>query len=372
MRIGFDGTPLLGERTGIGWVTHDLLTGLADVAPNDDIIVWPISWRSAKEIDPPKRPNIRVVQRLSPARPLRRLWHTVNTPPIDWFIDCDVFHGTNFVVPPSTKTPTVVTVHDLSFVHSPDFVDPVSAQLKWLLPDVVRNAAAVVCDSYFVQQELDDWLPEARGKSRTIYVAPHERKTPLTASSPASAGANAVAPGTPYVLVLGTLSIRKNIPRLLDAFARARQELPDLKLVLAGPPSKAVDLNAHLARVGLTRHDVVITGYIDDLWAQHLLANATMLAFVSQYEGFGMPLLEAMALGVPVLASTAGSLPEIGADAAIYADPLDVDDIAHKLIMVANDETLRAQLSTKGRQRAAEFSWHKSALEHRALYQTLA
>jgi glycosyltransferase involved in cell wall biosynthesis len=372
MRIGFDGTPLLGQRTGIGWVTYDLISALADEAPNDKILVWPISWRSAREIDPPKRPNIQVVQRISPARPLRRLWHTFNSPPIDWFIDCDVFHGTNFVVPPSTKIPTVVTIHDLSFVHNPDFVDPVAAQLKWLLPDVVRNASAIVCDSHFVQRELDDWLPEARGKSRTIYAAPHTRASAPAVSRSTNSANSALAPGSPYILVLGALSVRKNIPRMLEAFALIRREIADIKLVLAGPTTKSVDLDAELARVGLDRRNVVATGYIDDLWAQQLLTNATMLAFVSQYEGFGMPLLEAMGLGVPTLASTTGSLPEIGGDAAIYANPNDVNEIASQAMRLIEDTALRNTLSAAGKLRATDFSWATAARQHRELYQSLA
>jgi glycosyltransferase involved in cell wall biosynthesis len=148
---------------------------------------------------------------------------------------------------------------------------------------------------------------------------------------------------------------------MLEAFALIRREIADIKLVLAGPTTKSVDLNAELSRVGLDRRDVVATGYIDDLWAQQLLTNATMLAFVSQYEGFGMPPLEALALGTPVITTRSSSIPEAVGGLALFVDA--EDSLSLSALLLRKDfEQVRQSLISSGPQRASEFSWKQTAL----------
>ena len=232
MRIGFDGTPLLGERTGIGWATSDLIDAIATESPQDELLIWPISWRTARDVDPPFRPNVRVIRRFAPARPLRSAWEHLAFPPLEMFTRCSVFHGTNFIVPPTWHTPSVVTVHDLSFVYYPELVDAASARLIHLLPGVVRRSSAVVCVSKYVQDELEEWLPESRGKTHVIYQASHKRAAPPMRRTDIE-----VRESQPrYILALGAVSPRKNIDVLLQAFREVHTQLPDVRLVLAGPP----------------------------------------------------------------------------------------------------------------------------------------
>ena len=367
MRIGFDGTPLLGERTGIGWSTSDLIDAIATESPQDELLIWPISWRTARDVDPPFRPNVRVIRRFAPARPLRSAWEHLSFPPLEFFTRCSIFHGTNFVVPPAWHIPSVVTVHDLSFVYYPELVDSASARLIHLLPGVVRRSAAVVCVSKYVQEELEDWLPESRGKTHVINQASHKRAAPTARQIAETSN----EPHTRYILALGAVSPRKNIEVLLKAFRMVHAALPDVRLVLAGPPSKMLDVDELFHKTSSPQNAITITGYVDDLWASRLLNNASVLAFPSRYEGFGMPMLEAMEAGVPVVASTSGSLPEIGGDAVLYADRDAPDELAAQILSLLNDDSLRNTLIARGRERAQHYTWTRSAQDHLRLYRSL-
>jgi len=368
MRIALDGTPLLGDRTGVGWYTAELIEALADEAPEDDIVVLPISWRAAKGMSRPDRANVSVVRRFTPARPLWALWNRMAVPPIEWLVGCDVFHGTNFLAPPSSRVPVVVTVHDLSFIRRPDQCRPGARRFAELLPAVLRRAAGVIAVSAFTRDELADWMPEVGERVTVIPPASHSRSAPSMTPS----GVDHPAGGHPYVLVLGSLAPRKNIPLALDAFVVLRQRRSDLCLVLAGPPDPLLDVGALLAERGLAPPEVVCTGYVDDARAAALLAGAEMLAFPSRYEGFGMPLLEAMAAGVPVVASRAGVTPETVGDAAVLVDPDDVEGFADAIARVADDAELRTTLVAAGRARSALFTWTATAKATLGLYRRVA
>ena len=132
-----------------------------------------------------------------------------------------------------------------------------------------------------------------------------------------------------------------------------------------------LDVDELFAKTKAPREAITITGYVDDLWASRLLSNASVLAFPSRYEGFGMPMLEAMEAGVPVVASTSGSLPEIGGDAVLYADRDSPEELAQQLLQLLNDESLRIQLVERGRERAKNYTWQRSAQDHLRLYRSL-
>lgn len=361
MRIGFDGTPLLGAKTGVGWYTHELIDAAAKVSPEDEMVVFPISWRTARylKLDPPHRPNVAVERKLAPARPLWAMWDRVQFPPVEWLVDCDVFHATNFIAPPSRKVPVVVTVHDINFVHHPEAVTPGVRRMARLLPDILRRAAAVITVSAFTRDELCTWLPEVSDKVTVIHNGGHARAAPAT-------GVDASSP--PYALMLGTLEPRKNLPLALDALRILRQRGVDLRLVLAGGRSSLVDVPALLRKRGLGEPEVTRTGYIDDARISALLAGARVLVFPSLYEGFGMPLLEGMEAGVPVVGVRAGATPETVGDAGLLVEAGDAEAFADAMERAAFDEDLRARLIPAGRAQAARFTWERAASETLALY----
>ena len=361
MRIGFDGTPLLGPRTGVGWYTADLIDAVSAASPDDRLLVLPISWRTAAELEV-DGPNVSVARRFMPARPLQLLWERSSIPPLEWFLRCDVFHATNFLAPPTRRTPVVVTVHDLAFVRHPETCAPAVQAFARLLPRVLRRAAAIIAVSHFTADELRAWLPEVADRITVVPNGGHRRVTP------GSAGLRSDAP---YVLMLGSLGVRKNLPLLLDAYALLRQQGTDLHLVLAGPPDPLVDVSDELRRRGLADR-VTLTGYVDDGQAAALLEGAAVLAFPSLYEGFGMPLVEAMAVGTPVVAARSGATPETVGEAAVLVEPGDVEGFAAAITAVIDDPDLRPRLVEAGRRRAAEFSWARTAAETLSVYRRVA
>jgi glycosyltransferase involved in cell wall biosynthesis len=365
MRIGFDGTPLLGSKTGVGWYTHELIDAAAKLAPQDEMVVFPISWRTARHLnlDPPHRPNVSVERKLAPARPLWAMWDRVQFPPVEWLVDCDVFHATNFIAPPSRKVPIVVTVHDIGFVHHPEAVTPGVRRMARLLPDILRRAAAIITVSGFTCQELVGWLPEVAERVTVIHNGSHGRAAPAPAPATAPNGAS-----PPYALMLGTLEPRKNLPLALDALRILRRRGVDLRLVLAGGKSALLDVPALLRKRGLGEPEVTRTGYIDDSRVSALLAGARVLVFPSLYEGFGMPLLEGMEAGVPVVGVRAGATPETVGDAGLLVDPGDAEGFADAMERAAFDEDLRTSLIAAGREQAAKFTWQRAAAATLDLY----
>ena len=364
MRIGFDGTPLLGPKTGIGWYTHELIDAVAQLSPADDMVVFPISWRTARrlKLDPPQRPNVGVERKLAPARPLWAMWDRVPFPPVEWLVDCDVFHATNFIAPPSRKIPTVVTVHDIGFVHRPQDVSPGVRRMARLLPDILRRAGAIIAVSEFTRSEISTWLPEVADRVTVIPNGRHVRP---------SGPDDGLPPGPPYALMLGTLEPRKNPTLAIDAFSALRRRGVELRLVLAGGESPLIDVPGLLRARGLDAPEVVRTGYLDDRRLSALLKHARLLVFPSLYEGFGMPLLEAMGAGVPVVAARAGATPETLGDAGVLIEPGDVDGFADAMERVASDDALRAELIAAGRARAARFTWARAGAACLELYRSV-
>jgi glycosyltransferase involved in cell wall biosynthesis len=372
LRIGFDGTPLLGRKTGVGWYTHELIDAVARRATDAELIVFPISWRTARtlHLDPPHRPNVSVARRITPARPLWALWDRVPFPPVEWLVGCNVFHATNFISPPSRRVPTVVTVHDIGFVRDPTSVTPPIRRMAHLLPKVLRRASVIVTVSNFTREELTWWLPDVADRIRVIPNGSHARlvKEPGT-STTVKDGAST---GPPYALMIGTLEPRKNLPLALDAITILRKDGLDLRLVLAGSSSPLLDVAELLEERGLGPSDVVVTGYVDDPHLAQLVAGARMLVFPSLYEGFGMPLVEAMEAGLPIVGARAGATPETVGDAGLLVDPNDAEAFADAMSRLASDDELRAQLVAAGHRQAAKFTWDRAAQSALEIYTELA
>ena len=279
----------------------------------------------------------------------------------------------NYVAPPAGACPHVVTVHDISYDIYPGFFSPRDRwMLKTLVPLTMRRAAAIITVSQHAKQEIMARYSLPADKISVTYEAAGEQFQPV--ADPAARlvvrqrlGLPAHAP---YFLALGNLQPRKNIGRLIEAFALARQapELASTRLVI---PGKALwresEIYAAVQQAGLM--DVVhFPGYVDDADLPALYSDALAFVYPSLYEGFGLPPLEAMACGAPVICSNAASLPEVVGDAALTMTPTDVGALANVLRQVAAAPALRAQLSQRGRARAAQFTWRRCAQETLEIY----
>jgi glycosyltransferase involved in cell wall biosynthesis len=268
----------------------------------------------------------------------------------------DVVHGTNYVAPP-TGRPTVISVHDCSLITHPEWVHPTVRRFVPVMHRLVRAGAWVHTLTSHGAREASALLATSR-----------VRAVPPGPPPSAAAVAHPARPERPYVLAIATHEPRKNLPRLVAAYGAAQRVQPELALVIAG--AFGADTDAINAAIAALSNDalVVLPGWVDAGARADFLAHAVALAYPSLDEGFGFPMLEAMADGVPVMAGTAGAMPEVAGDAAVLVDPYDVDAIADALVRVVSDQTLRRALVDAGGARVTQFSWRRTALELMTLY----
>jgi glycosyltransferase involved in cell wall biosynthesis len=356
LTVALDATPLLGHRTGVGVFCLGALQALGPRA-DLDVHAYVVSWRRRAGIKGMLPPNVSAVQRPMPARPLHALWGRASTPPIEWFIgNVDVVHGTNFVVPPTARAGAVVSVHDLTPLHHPELCTQATLAYPGLIRKALRRGAWVHTDSAFVAGEVIEAF--GADPSRVRVVAPGvPPPTELDSLTTRALAASFLPPGVGrHILAVGTAEPRKDLPGLVRAFDQLADRHRDLALVLAGPPGwgeEALDAAIAGARA---KARVVRTGWVEPDALGALLREASVLAFPSLYEGFGFPPLEAMAVGVPVVATRAGSLPEVLGDGASMVDVGDHEGLVEALENVLDDDVLRRRLVIAGAKRAASFS----------------
>jgi len=363
MRVAIDGTPLLGSRTGVGEVTHGIVNHLA--ARSDvDLVVYAVTFSGRRELASVIPAEARAAVRPVPARAVRALWARTAHPRIErWTGPVDVVHATNFVGPPA-GAPVLVTIHDLTFLRYPELCTPDTLRYPQSIRRALDRGAHIHVPSDFVRTEVQEAFGLEAERVTRIYSG-------LTAS-PAQASAGQAFPGSRrYVLALGTIEPRKNLPALVAAFDAVAATDPDLELVIVGPDGWGVDALTHAVAEAHHRDRIRRLGWVDEATRADLLAGATAFAYPSRYEGFGFPPLEAMAAGVPVVATRAGAVPEVVGEAAELVEPDDVDALAGALGRVLTDDARRAELVTRGTERIRRYSWTTTASELVALYEHL-
>jgi glycosyltransferase involved in cell wall biosynthesis len=285
------------------------------------------------------------------------LWHRFRRPRLH--LPVDLVHAPSLAVPPAGHRPLVVTVNDVAFLHHPEsFTRRGIAFHRRGLEIARREAGAVVVPSQFTRDEL---LHEGFEGDR-VFVATHGVQIPPEpAASETALRLRRVGVQAPFVVAVGTIEPRKGLPTLAAAVARARRVEPRLTLVLAGP-------RGWLEVRGLDGPGVRELGAIDDATLDALYRGAVACGIPSRYEGFGLPVLEAMARGCPVVASNAASLPEVVGDAGILVPAADITRWSDALISLLDAPERRQGFTERGRQRAVMFSWSASAKTHLEAY----
>lgn len=352
--VALDTTPLIGKRTGIGEFTARLLDSLTGLDNPPKVVPYVLSRRAGSLPQGTRRLAV-------PARVGLRLWARTAWPrERRAFAGVDVVHGTNYIAPPSGR-PTVVTVHDTSPITHPERCHRDVQLFVPVLRRLVRSGAWVHTPSEHVAGQVRELLGTDR--VHAVHSGAPERIT---------RGGDSRAPERPFVLAVATAEPRKNLPRLVVAYGQAQRRLPELALVIAGADgSDGPAIDAAIA--GLDKSALVVrTGRIDDARRSGLLLAACALAYPSYDEGFGFPILEAMAADLPVVASSAGAIPEIAGNAALLVDADDTDGLANALLRAVEDFALRQELITRGRTRLAAFSWRATAEGLNALYRRAA
>jgi glycosyltransferase involved in cell wall biosynthesis len=295
-----------------------------------------------------------------PGRVATRSWVRLRRPrlPGRLLAALDLVHATSAAVPPAPGRALVATVHDLGFRHHPEAYPPAGRRFhERATRIVVAEAARVLVPSRATARDLADLygLEPARVALTPLGVEP-----PGHDAAPARRLLGELGVRGPFLLAVGTLEPRKNLPRLLAAFADVAGELPDHQLVVAGPVGWGPALRP--------TDRVVLAGPVGDAVLDGLYAAADGLAYPSLYEGFGLPVLEAMAHGTPVLTSDRSSLPEVAGEAALLVDPTDQAAISAGLLRLVGDRALRARLAAAGPRRAGRFTWSATAAATWAAY----
>ena len=314
-------------------------------------------------------PGVRAHRRPTVARPLRALWRRGPWPPIEWWTgDIDLVWGPNYVVPPARDAARVVMVHDLTAVHFPEMCTRDVQQMPSLLRREILDGAWIHTPSQAVADDVVTTLDVEPHRVRAIHLGGPDRLSDSTRSERALRGRR-FAGVDRYLLSLGTIEPRKDIPSLVRAFDVIAPRRPDLHLVIAGPDGWGVDAVDSVIANSSNRDRIRRTGWLSDADRDDLLAGASAFVYPSLLEGFGIPPLEAMAAGVPVVSTRTGSLPEILGPAAQWAEPGDVDTLVSAIERVLDDPELSRTLVAAGDERLTHYSWERSTDELLALFE---
>jgi glycosyltransferase involved in cell wall biosynthesis len=361
MRILVDYRPALRARSGVGEYVHELVRAYS-AAHDDEIVVFTSSWKDRPPAGLAAELGASVVDRRVPVRLLNLLWHRASWPAVERLAGAiDVAHSLHPLLIPARRAAQVVTVHDLFFLTDPDRTRrEIRRDYPALAGVHARRADAVITPSAYTRSLVMDRFGVAPGR---VWICPP--------GAPAwrRLGREPNAPADGYLLFVGTLEPRKNIGLLLDAYALLIARMPRApRLRLAGratPDARRwLDRLDRAPLAGRVEH----LGYVPAAGREDLYAGARALVLPSFDEGFGLPALEAMSAGVPVVASNRGALPEVLGPAGAQVDPEDVDGWSFAIERVLCDRPWAAGLAAAGLERARNFRWHESAARLRQIY----
>ena len=353
MRILVDYRSALRERTGVGEYVHQAARALiATARPGESLVLFSASWKD--RLDPSVVPGATVADRRLPVRVLNFLWHRLEWPKVEWLTGetYDVVETVHPLLMPSSGAARIVTVHDLDFLDHPERTRAeIRRDYPALAADHARRADQVIVNSRHTGSEVERRLGVQ--PSHISVCRPGAPDWPQREREPAADGC---------ILFLGTLEPRKNLGVLLDAYERLLSRWPDApRLVLAGRvPDEAVSLIARTRQPHLAGH-VEVTGYVDPDKRLRLFERALVFVLPSHTEGFGMPAVEAMMAGVPVIAANRGALPEAVGRAGRLVDPTDAEALSRELETVLTTPMLRQQMTDEGRRHAMQFTWTATA-----------
>jgi glycosyltransferase involved in cell wall biosynthesis len=372
VRVTLDLSPAVHRHAGLGRYAHELLSAALAVAPEHD---YRVLYYMAGAGRGPEAPLDRLpaqVLRL-PAKPWRMsvlLAHYARLNMDAWIRGGDVFHATDHLLPPLRRSKLVFTVHDLIYLFYPQYHLPLNRwYLTLMMPRFLRRADAIIAVSENTRRDVARLLKIPAERMTVIYEGVSAAYSP--ALPPHEVARVRARYGLPerYLLFLGTLEPRKNLGALLAAYhALLARGVPLPRLVIAGRKGWLFEPIFERVRALGLAEQVCFTDWVPEADAPPLLAGAEAFVYPSVYEGFGLPPLEAMACGTPVITSTASSLPEIAGDAALLVAPDDTAGLAQAIERVLSDAALRADLRARGLARAAQFTWEAAARQTLAVY----
>jgi glycosyltransferase involved in cell wall biosynthesis len=363
MRVALDGFPLSSPKTGIGHYTFELARALAQVSPGDTfelISPFPVTDSIVEQVQQSSLTNL--ILNNPRGTSFRRRWWAIGLPLFLRQHSFDVFHGTNYEVPLWNRKRNILTIHDLSLQLHPEYHEArLVRRARRRLPLMIRSAALIIAVSQSMKREICEHL---KIKPELVVVtpeAPRRSFKPLPVAETAAVRER-LGIEADFILTVGTIEPRKNLltlVRALDQILRTTSLRP--QLVIAGGEGWLMnELYSFIKSSGVGK-SVRFVGYTADEDLRALYSSCCVCVYPSLYEGFGLPPLEAMACGAPVITSRIPAIVETVGDAAVLFDPLSVDELASSLVQLWTDEGQRDQLSRAGLKRAAEFTWEQTA-----------
>lgn len=383
MRIGIDVTAAITQGGGIGRYTRELVQALVALDSENNYRFFSARQPAMLPVPNPlpAAPNIRYHPAPLGERWLYRLWYRLQLPlPVQWVTGrIDLFHSPDFVLPPvSGRIPTLLTVHDLSFIHYPQtFPQTLVAYLNRVVPWSIGRASHVLADSLATKNDLVNIWQVPAGKITVLYSGVSSSFQPvMDGDRLAAVRAKYDLDQAPFILSVGTIQPRKNYQMLIRAFQQVAVRWPHNLVIAGGKGWLYDDMLAEAARLGLNSR-VRFVGFVDDADLPALYSAAALFVFPSLYEGFGLPLLEAMACGVPVVTSSASSLPEVvkpladGRETAVQLSPHEQEAWTEAMNKLLADSAWRARLVVAGFRQTRRFTWDGAARQLLAIYSTL-
>lgn len=365
MNIALDGMPLSSQLTGVGHYTLELARNLALAAPTDSFTLvspQPPLPSNLDALQNHSTPNLSYVNVERGA--LNRRWWSIGLPLYLSRSSFDLFHGTNYEIPLWSRRPSVVTIHDLSLLLHPDAHERrLVRRARWRLPLMLKSASKIITPSTSVKTELCETFGINPEKVSVTPEAPRPSFRRREDTQVIELRRRLDVDGD-FILYVGTIEPRKNLRRLVEAFEqllRTTSLFP--KLVIAGGQGWLMDDFTSFIRQKRLENRICLTGYLEDEDLCALYSSCKAFVYPSLYEGFGLPPLEAMACGAPVISSRIPSLVETVGSAARLVDPYDIDDLAKAMIEILSDEKMRERYARLSREHVQKFSWEQTALK---------
>ena len=370
MRIGLDGFPLAMPKAGIGHYTYELARALALLSPADEFkLVSPLPFPPSvlEEIERDSPSNLDAVN--PKTTKLTRRWWAIGLPLYLRAARLDLFHGTNYEAPLWNRRRTVVTIHDLSsLLHADKHETHLARRARRRLPLAARSASMIITAAESMKREICEHLRVRPEKIRVTPFAPRRSFHPVALEETVETRRR-LGVEDEFILFVGTIEPRTNLLTLVRAFAEImRHTTLRPQLVIAGGEGWLMDeLYSFIKQAGINER-VLFTGYVSEDDLRALYSSCRVFVYPSLYEGFGLPPLEAMACGAPVITSNVSTLKETVATSARLFAPTDAQALASIIVELLEDQAERRRLSAAGLKRAAEFSWERTARLTLAVY----
>ncbi|MDM8527364.1 glycosyltransferase family 1 protein [Anaerolineales bacterium HSG24] len=374
MIIGIDYTAALKQGGGIGRYTRGLITTLAQLDKQTEYRLLTSSDAPIDNLNPfQKYSNFSYKSYPFPERWMTIGWHRLYLPiSVEWFAgQIDLFHSPNFILPPVRRAKTLLTVHDLSFIRHPQ--GAVASLRDWLnkvVPRSLARADHILADSESTKTDLFDIYNISPNRVTVVGAGVEERFHPVTEQAILKRVAKSYKLPKKFILGLGTLEPRKNFRGLIEAFSTSAVSKTH-HLIIAGGKGWLYDDIFTAAENSPVKKQIQLIGFVDDADLPALYTLADIFAYPSHYEGFGIPVVEAMACGTPVVCANNSSLPEVAGQAAVQVNATDTDMLAEALYMLATNRDRHIQAMNSGFLQAQKFSWLTAAKRLRTVYQQL-